>query len=208
MSEAMIEVGKQPLKYQYKYTIGTLVTDLAQYRRSVRSFNAAGFATEDCQFLYIDNSRFNNFTAYNGLNHILNHAESEYIILCHQDVLLDFDGRALLDRRLRDLEVRDPFWALAGNAGGVASGNLAIRITDPHGSDQKTHEYPQRVSSLDENFIVLKSDARLAFSTDLSGFHLYGTDVCLLADVQGHNCYVIDFHLRHLSAGNKSPSFF
>ena len=208
MAEVMIEVGHQPVKHQYKYTIGTLVTDMAQYRSAVRSFRRAGFDGDDCEFLYIDNSRQNNFTAYDGLNHLLNHGQGEYVILCHQDVLLDFDGRDELDEQLQGLTRLDPYWAIAGNAGGVGAGELAIRITDPHGADQKTHQLPQAVSSLDENFLVIKSAARLAFSSDLSGFHFYGTDICLLADVAGYNSYVIDFHLRHLSGGNKSPTFF
>ena len=108
---------------------------------------------------------------------------------------------------MSELSALDPNWGLAGNAGGVAPGELAIRIADPHGSDQNTHSFPVPVCSLDENFIVLRADARLAFSADLDGFHFYGTDICLLADVHGYRSYVIDFHLRHLSAGNKSASF-
>jgi len=208
MIEGLTEVGQKPLEYKYKFTIGTLVTDHAQYLDCVASFGRAGFGLDDCQFIYIDNSKFNSHSAYSGLNHILNHSEGEYVILCHQDVLLDFDKRVALEKCLDELSAIDPNWAIAGNAGGVSSGELAIRVSDPHGDDQKTHSFPQAVSSVDENFIVLKSDARLAFSADLSGFHLYGADLCVLADVQGLRSYVIDFHLRHLSAGNKSPSFF
>jgi len=208
MVEGVTEVGQKPLDYKYKFTIGTLVTDYAQYRDCVASFSRAGFGLDDCQFLYIDNSKFNSHSAYSGLNHILNHGEGEFIILCHQDVLLDFDKRVDLEKCLDELSAIDPNWAIAGNAGGVSSGELAIRVSDPHGADQKTHSFPQAALSVDENFIVLKSYSRLAFSADLGGFHLYGADLCVLADVQGHSSYVIDFHLRHLSAGNKSPSFF
>ena len=208
MMYGAVEVGGIPVEYKYKFTIGTLVTDAAQYKNCLKSFEEAGFGRDDCQYLYVDNSSFNSHSAYSGLNHILNHASGEFIVLCHQDVVLDFDRRGELERRLHELSAIDPFWGIAGNAGGVSSGELAIRITDPHGADQKTHEFPQAVKSVDENFIVLRADARLAFSADLGGFHLYGTDVCLLADVQGYNSYVIDFHLRHLSRGNKSPSFF
>lgn len=204
----MTEVGHLPLTHRFKYTIGTLVTDIDQYRQCVRSFQKVGFGQDDCQFLFIDNSRENRHTAYDGLNHILNHAEGEYIILCHQDILMDFDGREDLDMRLAELGARDPQWAVAGNAGGIAPDSLAIRITDPHGADQETHQFPQRVFSLDENFMVIRADARLAFSSDLSGFHFYGTDICVLADVQGFRTYVIDFHVRHLSRGNKSQSFY
>jgi len=208
MSVGMVEVGQKPLEYKYKFTVGTLVTNLAQYQNCVRSIQAAGFDDEDCQFLYIDNSAQNNHSAFGGLNHILNHAEGEYIILCHQDVLFDFDGRGKLEKCLSELDGVDPAWAVAGNAGGVAMSRLAMRITDPHGDNQNTKNFPQLVDTLDENFMVLKSSNRMAFSADLNGFHFYGTDICLLADVQGYRSYVIDFHLRHLSAGNKSASFF
>lgn len=36
---------------------------------------------------------------------------------------------------------------------------------------------------------------------------MYGSDLCVMADVQGHHCYVIDFHLRHLSAGTIDAGF-
>ena len=207
MSNAMVEVGSQSLRHEFKYSIGTLVTDRAQYGDCVRSFQKAGFS-EDCEFLFIDNSENNAHTAFDGLNHILNQARGEFIILCHQDVLLDFDQRVDLDRCLTELERLDASWAVAGNAGGVKAGDLALRITDPHGEGQDSHDFPQRVFSLDENFIVLKRNARLAFSADLEGFHFYGADICLIADVLGYRSYVIDFHLRHLSGGNKSPSFY
>jgi hypothetical protein len=45
-------------------------------------------------------------------------------------------------------------------------------------------------------------------STDLGGYHLYGTDICLLARLRGLNAYAIDFHLEHLGAGNIKEDFF
>ena len=142
MPDVMTEVGGRSLCHKFKYTIGTLVTDREQYRSCVRSFRLAGFVEEDCEFLYVDNSQQNSHTAYDGFNHILNHAQGEYVILCHQDVLLDFDGRTELDQALSELGVKDPLWAVAGNAGGVGSGELAIRITDPHKVDHRSHKLP------------------------------------------------------------------
>ena len=50
---------------------------------------------------------------------------------------------------------------------------------------------------LDENFIMVRAAVNLSLSGDLSGFHLYGTDLCAVASFLGYTAYVVDFHLRH-----------
>jgi hypothetical protein len=189
------------------YTIATLVNDRAQYEAMRATFRAFGFAEPDCEFISIDNTGADQTEAYAGLNRLLDEARGRFVILCHQDVRLIGDGRAELDCRLADLERRDPGWALAGNAGGVRPGQLALRISDPHGTNRRVGELPARVVTLDENFIVMKRAVRLGFSRDLAGYHLYGADLCLVADILGYSSYVIDFHLQHLSPGTKSADF-
>lgn len=190
------------------FTIGTLVNDVDSYRLMRQSFVAGGFAADECEYLAVDNTGSDQTSAYEGLTRMLAAARGRYVVLCHQDVRLLAEGRCDLERRLDELETRDPAWAVAGNAGGIAPGRLALRITDPHGSDRRVGTLPARVASLDENFIVVKRSARLGFSRDLSGFHLYGADICLVADVLGYSSYVIDFHLAHLSPGNKHSAAF
>ncbi len=190
-----------------RYTIGSLVSNRRLYDNMLVSFRDHGFGTADCEYLFIDNSGPEQTGAYRGLNAILNAARAPIVILCHQDVRLIGDDRAILDRCIAQLASADPSWAVAGNAGGVAPGRLALRITDPHGKDQKVGTFPQRVMSLDENFIVVRRDARIGFSHDLEGFHFYGADICLNAAIAGYSAYVIDFHLEHLSPGRKAKDF-
>lgn len=189
---------------QLAYTIATLVTDPGQYDAMRASFAAGGFTVDDCEYIFIDNTSSEQTCAYRGLNRALRTGRGRHVILCHQDVRLIADGdtRNDLDARLAELESQDPEWAIAGNAGGLAPGRLAVRISDPHGRDRRVGEFPVRVTSLDENFIVVRRDANLGFSRDLSGFHFYATDLCLVADILGWNSYVIDFHIEHLSPGN------
>jgi hypothetical protein len=186
-----------------------LVTNLDQYRTLVASLQDHGFTADVAEFIYIDNSRSNRLEAFAACNRFLELAKGEYVILCHQDISLLADGRERLDACIRELEDLDDTWALCGNAGRRTDGTLVTRISDPYGDDQRSSlRYPVRVMSLDENFIVAKKRANLALSRDLQGFHWYGAEMALMADMLGHSAYVIDFHLRHLSAGVAGESFF
>jgi len=189
------------------FTIATLVTRPDEYAEMKSSFARAGFDAADCEYLMIDNTGDAQLDAFTGLNLALDMARGKIVILCHQDVRLDFDDRAVLSARLADLDARDPSWAIAGNAGGLAPGRLALRITDPHTSDIRLGPFPAQSQSVDENFIVVRRASGIRFSSDLSGFHLYGADLCLNARVRGFSSYVIDFHLRHLSGGTKDARF-
>lgn len=188
------------------FSICTLVSRPEQYATMLLSFEAAGFGA-DCEYLAIDNSRGNVFDAFAGYNAFLTEARGEYIILAHQDLELAFDDRAVLEERLRGLTATDPDWGLCGNSGGIALGRNAIRITDPHGSNTNRGPFPQQVVALDENFMVARRRANLCLSHDLSGYHMYGPDLCVMAETAGYRCYVIDFHLRHVSAGTMDASF-
>ncbi len=203
-----IEISATPVAGPVRYSICTLVTGRAEYAAMLSSFRAHGFSEPSCEFLFIDNTVANAATAYDGLNRMIDAARGRYVILCHQDVRLIADGRTDLDQRLAELEQRDPNWAVAGNAGGVGPGRLAMRISDPHGDNRKIGDLPARALSLDENFLVLKRAARIGLSHDLKGFHFYGADLCMAADVMGYSTYVIDFHLRHLSDGVVTPAFY
>jgi len=186
-----------------RYTVATLVNDEVQYLAMLSSFRVGGFTEPEVEFLAARGAT----SAYEALNELLAVARGEIVILCHQYVRLLTDDRDTLDRRLDDLDILDPNWALAGNAGGTAPGRLAMSITDPHGAGRRIGPLPARVMSLDENFIVMRAAAGLRFSRDMAGFHLYGADICLVADVLGWSAWVIDFHLEHLSPGRKDASF-
>ena len=186
-----------------RYTVATLVNDEVQHLAMLSSFRMGGFTEPEVEFLTARGAT----SAYEALNALLAAARGEIVILCHQDVRLLTDDRHTLDRRLSELDDLDPNWALAGNAGGAAPGRLAMSITDPHGTGRRIGPLPARVMSLDENFIVVRAAAGLRFSRDMTGFHLYGADICLVADVLGWSAWVVDFHLEHLSPGRKDASF-
>lgn len=204
MINASLEINTS--KPNLKYSVCTLVTNIAEYADMLASFNRKGFTEKNTEFLHINNIDNNQYDGYTGLNHMLSTARGEYVILCHQDILLNFDDETVLDNCLSELNHQDKNWALAGNAGGDAQTRYR-RITDPHGTSN-IGNFPQRVQSLDENFIIANTRNRVALSGNLQGFHMYGTDLCMMADILGYSTYVINFHLQHNSAGNKDDSFY
>jgi hypothetical protein len=191
-----------------RFSICTLVTRPSEYAEMVESFVSHGFSPADCEYLYIDNSESNRFDAYRGYNLFLSEARGDFIVLCHQDILLLEDGRAELEQRLDELMAHDPEWALCGNAGGVSFARLAIHISDRFADNQLFGRFPARATALDEDFIVIRREANLAVSHNLSGFNFYGADLCIVADILGRSAWVIDFHLRHKGLFKTSTSFY
>lgn len=197
--------------YNYRYSVCTLVTRKAEYQVMLDTFIQAGFTKDICEFLIIDNSEVNRMDAYQGINSFLQSAKGQYIIICHQDILLTKTStRFILDQRVNEMSEQDPDWAVLGNAGASARlyNRLAINIAYPDGFIDQKGKLPQQVCSVDENFIVIKSSANLSISGDIGGYHLYGLDLCHVAKALGYTAYVIDFLLVHKSKGNVDPAFY
>lgn len=188
------------------YSVCTIVSDTDQYEAMRASFRKAGF-DRDCEYLKVDNSGGNVLDGYQAVNRFLAEARGRYVAIVHQDVRARYDRRADLDARLAELDALDPAWAVAGNAGGIGFARLAMRISDPHGADQRVGDPPCRVTGLDENFIIVRREAGLSVRRDLHGFHLYAADLCIQARLKGRTSYVVDFHLEHLSGGTVGEAY-
>lgn len=194
-------------EYEFEFSICTLVTRKAEYAEMLQSFVNKGFDTATCEYLYIDNTNGCTFEAYKGLNEFLQLAKGRYVILCHQDIILHDHDRNHLVARINEIESRDPNWGILANAGGVNFKWIATNLTQGSGNVIKEKRLPLLTKTVDENFMLVKKSANLVFSNDLKGFHLYGPDLCVLADILGFNSYVIDFNIIHKSDGNPDQSF-
>jgi hypothetical protein len=191
-----------------QFHICTLFNDREQYLAMRESFIAAGFTEDRCRYTAYDNTTGNHYEPYGTFNSVKRSTVEPYLIFCHQDLLMNRgDGYGDLVRALERLEGRDPGWAVAGNAGVSETLVEAACYTDPCGT-YRTDNLPSAVWSLDENFLVVKTSAHIECTSHLHGFHLYGTDLCFHARRRGHRCYVIDFHLTHLSAGRADSAAF
>ena len=191
-----------------EFVFVTLITSKSEYEEHLRSLFENGFNEKNCSFVFFDNRKENANDPFESFNRVLNFIHAQYVVFVHQDTRFIFDGFKDLKCKLEELSDLDPNWAVAGNAGGNYDlQKKFIRITDPANKNLKTASLPNRVHSLDENLLILRKSSLVAFSNDLHGFHFYGTDLCQQAESRGYSCYVIDFHLEHLSSGNKDKLF-
>lgn len=188
--------GNEPV-----FSLCTMLTDWVEYRECIASFKARGFDETNCEFIVVDNSVANQADAYIACNEFLQAARGRYVVLCHQDVLLIEHDVKVLEEQLAKLDSMDPHWAICGNAGYTSDGWPVLNLEQNYGPEIQRGTLPMKVMSVDENFIVVRRLANLASSRDLHGYHHYGPDLCIVADVLGWSSYVIDFYLKHKSTG-------
>ncbi len=191
------------------FHICTVTNDREQYAAMQASFIAAGFDQSRCRYTLFDNSQGNVYEPYSVISRMRAETPEPYLIVCHQDLLLNQGhGYDQLVKALAELDRCHPCWAIAGNAGINHDYRPTLRLNDPNRVQQWAGRFPVQVQTLDENFLVIKTAAPVGCSPELSGFHFYGADLCLNAQKQGYSCYVIDFHLTHLSEGNPHSAAF
>lgn len=199
--------------HEITFSVCSLVRDPARYQVLLDTFEAHGFSEENSEFLAADNRQENQFDGYDWQRHLRPLCRGKYLIFCHEDISLIEHGFDDLVARLEALDAHDPTWLLAGVAGGVwRPGNhtkrqTAMRISDRFGENRHIGELPARVESLDECFIIMRRERPALNSYDLSGFHFYGADICLQAELLGGASYVIDFHLYHAGEGAGGPPY-
>jgi len=192
-------IEKTPVSYSFLFSICTIVTNMREYEEAKQSFEACGF-TDDCEYLVADNISGNQFSAYEAIAGFLKQSSALYLILVHQDVRC-IDNKETLVGCLNRLTQLDKKWAVCGNAGIVGYHEERFYLNNA-GKEIITQGLPARVVSLDENLLIINRNTNLTISSDLTGFHLYGSDLCLVADFLGYTSYVIPFMVNHLSLGN------
>ncbi|MCG2617958.1 glycosyltransferase family 2 protein [Terrimonas sp. NA20] len=188
-----------PSPAELRFSVCSIVTNTQEFEEMKISFEQCGFE-KGCEYIIADNTKGNQFDAYTAINRFIREAKGEYIIIVHQDVRC-IDRADSLSQILNDLSAKDPKWAVCGNAG-AAGYHRDVRYIVNAGKTITHENLPMRVFSLDENLLIIRRSANIVVSSNLSGFHMYAADLCLLADHLGYNCYVIPFMAEHLSLGN------
>lgn len=182
------------------FSICTIVNDNTEYNLMKASFMECGFIEPENEYIILDNTKANIFDAYSAIQEVIKSAKGKYIIMLHQDVRCVDSKQKLIDN-ITELNNKDSNWAIAGNAGVIRYHEPVLHLTQI--KEIYTNDYlPLKVQTLDENFLVFNSSKNIEVTNTLRGFHLYGTDLCLHANTNGYNCYVISFMVKHLSKGN------
>lgn len=201
----MISLENLSVRSDVEISLCTFVTDWTLYRDMVARFKDKGF-TENCEYVYIDNSEGNSCSAFSGINEFLNRANGQISIVLHQDVH-PIDDHETFNGAILRINQLDPNWAILGNAGYDRSFRSIRYISSPSGFEQFVGDRRIPVESLDENFLIFNMAVRPSVSWDLDGFHLYGTDAVQIAKLRGLKSYVIDYHLDHFGTASVDGTF-
>lgn len=137
-----------------------------------------------------------------GLNRLLDRAGgARCVVLSHQDVYLPAGWTARLATAMEELSSADDSWAVLGVFGRAAGGGYAGRAWSTGIGRELTGgaRTPALAVSLDELVLVVRGDAGLRFDETLPDFHLYGTDIVMMARSAGRSAYVVEAPVVHNS---------
>ena len=163
---------------------------------------------QDSQYelISIDNTQGRFTSAAEALNCGADKAKGEYVIFVHQDVSFTPNWLSVVTDQISRVDKTSKQWGVMGLMGVRAQGGFSGHIIDLHG-----HLYnpplPSEAASLDEVCLIIRKDSGLRFDESLGGFHLYGADLCLQANMKGLTNFAIDACLHHLGQGNKDLAF-
>jgi hypothetical protein len=146
-------------------------------------------------------------SAAQAYNRGLEKAQTDLVILAHQDVYFPDGWIDSLRRTLDLLSVTSPHWGVLGIWGGIPEGPPGYMYwTGVDGVAGEPFSGVREVRSLDEVVLILRRSSGLRFDERLSGFHMYGTDICLEALRRGRKSYVFSaFCIHNTSVYNMLP---
>jgi hypothetical protein len=192
---------------EYTFSICTLVKNKQKYGIFIESLKRNDFLDSENEIITIDNSFENSHDCYSAIKNFINNSKNRYIILSHDDVIVNNCKQALIDE-LKRIHLIDESAVVFGVAGIYKNPLKGVgHFFSKRGEKYWGFDYNGRVSTLDECFIIIKKSSGVSVSDNLNGFHFYGADMCLNASKKGFSCYAIDFPITHKSPGNLDESF-
>lgn len=137
-------------------------------------------------------------SAAQAYNEAIDHSENEYLVFLHQDVYLPPSWVSNLLYYLNKLNNKNINWGVIGIAGVNKNGEVVGRLWS-QGINREINNGNEieKVYSLDEVVIVLRKSTGLRFDENLSGFHLYGTDIVMQSAQKEYDNFVIHLPVIH-----------
>lgn len=188
------------------FNICTLYRDINRYQNLVINIINAGF--HKSRIFGLDNTR-NCFDCYSAIRKFLSESQSDFTIICHDDVSFEKLNQKMLIKQITDYLTRFPRAAVFGIAGRdsrIIGGQG--HFIGSHGEEKWGFDLTRDILSLDECFLIVKNGLNIMVGEGLEGYHFYGTDLCLQARKMGYSSHVIDFPIRHESSGTIKEDFF
>jgi len=205
-----LEITSQNLvmnQYKISFSICTLVKNKDNYSKLLESLKKKNFINDCDEILSIDNSFQNQHDCFSAIRNFVERGTNEYIVIVHDDVIFN-NSRDELISQIKKIELLDDSVAVFGVAGLYKNHiNGVGRFISNRGKEDWGFNNNGIVTSLDECFLIIKKSSAVTVSVGLTGFHFYGSDICLNASRNGKRCYVIDYPITHLSPGNLDISF-
>jgi hypothetical protein len=142
-------------------------------------------------------------SAASAYNAALDQAQTDILVFAHQDVFLPPGWADQLQQAVEWFARNDPHWAVAGVWGVTESGarHGCVYCTGLQKKLGSEFTRPIQIRTLDELLLIVRKSSGLRFDEGLSGFHMYGTDICLAAQRQGMKCYAISAFCIHNTNG-------
>ena len=182
-----------------KFSIVTLVNNVEIYTNFLNDIKE-----QDCSFEFeiIPIPNFNNEfdSCSNALNIGISLSESEYIIMCHQDIRVPKNWLSNIYEKIRNFIINDVKFGVLGMAGSwaVSSGSDGVMFL---GDTKRSEEYIE-VQCLDELCLIIKNGNDIRFDEQkFPHYHCYGSDLCLTYISKGYRNFALNCPCTHLSDG-------
>jgi len=133
-------------------------------------------------------------------NEGLNEAKNEIVIFVHQDVYLPAEWDVRLLNAIQRIEKIGINWGVVG-CYGVNSVNQRFGHLYSNGLNKflGNEGHLTKVETLDEMLLVVRKSNGICFDINLPHFHLYGSDICLMAQEKKKECLAVSNFIIHNS---------
>ncbi len=131
-------------------------------------------------------------------NDAIEKSQNDLIVFVHQDIILPEGWADNLERALEHLAEHDPNWGVLGTYGETLhEGGRGYVYSTGLGIMGRPFEAPARIQTLDEIVLIMRKSSGLRFDDQLPNFHMYGTDLCMMAESEGRKNYAISAFCIH-----------